>query len=73
MCWKMHESTFHGHENILDFRFHGVHMSHDISTKFLAGYFHAWTMKSYKAMNTDFKGHESHIYFRLIHFMTPEK
>ena len=46
MCWKTHESTFHGHENILVFRFHGVNTSHDISTKFLADYFHAWTMKS---------------------------
>ena len=54
MCWKTHESTFRGHENILDFRFHGVNMSHDISTKFLAGYFHAWTMKSLQSYEYGF-------------------
>ena len=45
MCWKPHEPTFHGHESE-DFSFHGVNMSHDISKKFLAGYFYSWTMKS---------------------------
>ena len=29
----------HGHENG-DFRFHGVDLSHEISKKFLTGYFH---------------------------------
>ena len=29
----------HGHENG-DFRFHGVNLSHEISKKFLTGYFH---------------------------------
>ena len=30
-------------------------------------------MKSSQSHEWIFMGHESHIYFRLIHFMTPEK
>ena len=50
----------HGHENG-DFRFHGVNLGHEISKKFLTGYFHEpWEV--YKAMNMNFyRSWKSHI------------